>query len=57
MLKYSAFCSYNLIHIMSWNLPERKIFLSPIGNNLAPTSISHVLKGKKVCALFRPGWL
>jgi hypothetical protein len=31
---------------MSWNLPESKIFLSPIGNNLAPSSISHVLNGR-----------
>jgi len=32
---------------MSWNLPERKIFLSPIGNNLASTTVNYVLKGRK----------
>jgi hypothetical protein len=32
---------------VSWNLPERKIFLSPVGNNLMPSSINHVLKGRR----------
>jgi len=41
---------------MSWNLPERKIFLSPIGINLASTSVSHVLKGRRyVHSLYQAG--